>query len=90
MTSHARAGRRRPPGSFGSPHILEHIAISKYQRENALHGELARLSKSCHQKAAAGIDVNDLEEQIDELAAELWGLSKAELREIKESLEEMQ
>jgi hypothetical protein len=77
-------------GSFGSPHILEHIAISKYQSENALHRELARLSKSCHQKTAADIDVRDLEEQIDELAAELWDLTKDELKEIKESLEEMQ
>lgn len=40
-------------------------------------------------KVAAGIDVSDLEEQINELAAELWELSKEELKDIIKSLEEM-
>jgi len=43
----------------------------------------------CHEKTTVGISVTDMEEQIDELAAELWGLTKDELRDIKESLEEM-
>jgi hypothetical protein len=72
-----------------SPHILKNIKIPKYNPENAVHKELARLSRQCHEKVAAGISVTDLEEQIDELAAELWGLSKEELKEIKDSLEEM-
>jgi len=50
---------------------------------------LAGLSKQYHEKVAAGISVSDLEEQIDEVAAELWGLSKKEPKDIKESLEEM-
>jgi hypothetical protein len=33
--------------------------------------------------------VSDLEEQIDQHAAEMWGLTKEELKDIKESLEEM-
>ena len=77
-------------GSFGAPHILEHVAISRYQKNNALHQELARLSKLCHEKVSAGIAVIDIEKQIDELSAEFWGLTKEELKEIKESLEEMQ
>ncbi|GEM_PF-3947811 len=36
-----------------------------------------------------GIGVTDLEEHIDELAAELEGLTKKELKDIKESLEGM-
>lgn len=52
------------------------------------HKELARLSKQCHEKVAAGISVTDFEEQIDELAAELLELTKEELKDIKESLEE--
>jgi len=72
-----------------STHILENIKIPKYDPKNEMHKELARLSKQCHEKVAAGISVSDLEEQIDELAAELWGLSKEELKEIKDSLEEM-
>jgi SAM-dependent methyltransferase len=76
-------------GSWGSPHILEKIKIPKFDNTNKTHLELANLSKKCHEKTAAGISVSDLEAQIDELAAELWGLTKDELKEIQESLREM-
>jgi hypothetical protein len=72
-----------------APHILKSIRIPKYQTEVTIHTELSKLSHQCHEKTAAGIDVTDLEEQIDELAAELWGLTNEELRDIKESLEEL-
>jgi len=72
-----------------APHVLGNIRVPKYDKSDEIHKALARLSEKCHAKVAAGIDVSDLEEQIDELAAELWGLTKAELKEIKESLEEM-
>jgi len=72
-----------------SPHTLKNIKIPKYDPKNETHKDLSRLSKQCHEKVAGGISVTDLEEEIDELAAELWGLSKEELKEIKDSLEEM-
>lgn len=72
-----------------SPHILKNIKIPKYDPKNDLHQELVRLSEQCHEKVAIGITVSDLEDQIDELTAELWGLSKEELKEIKASLEEL-
>ena len=72
-----------------SPHILNNIKIYSYQHDDVRHRELSFLSMKCHEKTAVGISVTDLEEQIDELAAELWGLTKDELRDIKESLEEM-
>ena len=71
------------------PHLLDNIKIPKYDQKNEIHRELARLSRQCHEKVAAGISVTDLEEQIDELAAELWGLSTEELKDIKDSLEEI-
>lgn len=73
-----------------APHILKNIRIPKYDPKNETHRELANLSKQCHEKVAEGISVSELEEHIDELAAELWGLKKAELKDIKDSLEEMQ
>jgi hypothetical protein len=73
-----------------SPHILKNLKIPKYKPGESLHEDLARLSKECHEKAAAGISVSDVEEQIDELSAEVWGLSTDEVKEIKESLKEMQ
>jgi SAM-dependent methyltransferase len=72
-----------------STHILENIKIPKYDQKNERHQNLSHLSKQCHEKVAGGISVSDLEDQIDELAAELWGLSKEELKDIKESLVEM-
>jgi len=54
-----------------SPHILKNISIPKYDKTNYIHQDLTRLSQQCHEKVAAGIDVSDLEEQIDELATEL-------------------
>jgi len=72
-----------------STHILDNIKIPQYNPKDDTHKELSRLSKQCHEKVAAWISVTDLEVQIDELAAEMWGLSKEELKDIKDSLEEM-
>ena len=33
--------------------------------------------------------LREVEEEVDERAAELWGLTQAELKEIKKSLEEL-
>jgi len=76
-------------GSFGSPHILDHIAIPKYDELIGIHKELSKISMQCHEKVSAGISVSDLEDQNDQFAAELWGLTKEELKDIKDSLEEM-
>jgi len=70
-----------------STHILDNVKIPKFDSKNEIHRD--RLSKQCHEKVAIGITVGDIEEQIDELAAELWGLSKEELKDIKESQYEM-
>ena len=72
-----------------SPHVLKNISIPKYNEANESHVNLSQLSKTCHEKIAAGIDITDSEEQIDELADELWGLTKEDLKDIKDSLEEL-
>jgi len=77
-------------GTWGSPHILTKVKIPKYAEADSTHRELSKLSQRCHEKTAVGIDVTDLEAQIDELAAELWGLTQDELKEIQDSLKEMQ
>ena len=76
-------------GTQLAPHILKNVAVPKFDPSNSVHKDLSKLSQQCHEKTAAGIDVSDLEEQIDELAAELWGLTKEELKDIQESLEEL-
>lgn len=74
---------------FFSTHILENLNIHKYDSNNTIHNELSKLSNLAHERTSAGIQISDLEEQIDELNAELWGLTKQELKDIKDSLEEI-
>jgi len=75
----------------GSPYVLEHIAIPKYDPQNPLHLELSALSQRAHELAAKGEKeaLKEVEEEIDRKAAELWGITKADLKEIKRSLEEL-
>lgn len=72
-----------------APQILDNILIPKFNPSNKVHSDLADLSMHCHKKVSADINVDDLEEQIDELSANLWGLTKNELKDIKHGLEEL-
>lgn len=75
--------------SMGSPHVFENIRIPKFDPKNKLHLRLAKLSEKAHEETDKGNDVSAIEKGIDELAAEIWGLTKEELNEIKISLEEL-
>ncbi len=83
-----------------SPHILRNIAMPQFDAANPLHLRLAALSQQAHQLAAAqpcegwepsqgSQDLAGDEAQIDEAAAELWGLTSKELQEIRRSLAEL-
>lgn len=78
-------------GGFGSPNVLEKARIPAYDSTNPIHRQLAALSQQAHEATAAGeaARVREIEAEIDQLAARLWGLTGAELREIQESLEEL-
>lgn len=71
-----------------SPHVLEHLAIPAFDPSDPLHQRLSDLSRQCHE--AAKIDAAEtlkvLEQQVDEAAAELWGLTAAELKAIQDAL----
>jgi hypothetical protein len=77
--------------SFGTPHVLRNIAVPLYEKRDAQHKELARLSEDAHEATLAGdtARVKEIEDEIDQLAAELWGLTPHELSDIKRSLEEL-
>jgi hypothetical protein len=57
----------------------------------SIHVQLARLSASAHTATAAGKTdkVQQIEAEIDQLAAQVWGLTGVELKEIHESLAEL-
>lgn len=88
----ARAYSQEGGKSFGDPHILENIRIPKYDPTNPTHLKLADLSNQAHSAAAQADDkqLREIEEEIDRLAAQLWGLSEQEFREIQASLLERQ
>ena len=72
------------------PHILEHIRIPKYNPADPLHRALSEASKEAHEAAARGDEsrLREIEEKVDTLAGELWGLTARELGEIRESRKE--
>ncbi|MBU2008895.1 MAG: N-6 DNA methylase [Chloroflexi bacterium] len=74
-------------------HVLKNTAIPKFDPSNALHQSLAAHSQRAHQLAGQGktaqAELRQVETEIDRLAAQLWGLSKAELTEIQRSLAEI-
>jgi len=72
-----------------TPFVLDRISVPLFDRTNSIHQDLSYLSQQCHKKTESGIDVFDLEEQIDELSAEIWGLTSEELQDIKDDLEEL-
>lgn len=78
-------------GGIASPAVLQKIRIPKFDSSNKIHQELASLSQRAHQAAAAGEQETPsfIKNRIDELAAELWGLTPEELKEIQESLAEL-
>lgn len=74
-----------------STHALQHTCIPRFDPGNKVHRELAGLSQNAHYAAGIGDEggIRELEQRIDELAAQMWGLTKAELKEIQESLAEL-
>jgi|TARA_Y100000310_G_scaffold313033_1_gene360935 hypothetical protein len=78
-------------GGFGSPNVLQKARIPQYEPAISFHTRLATLSQQAHAATAAGDTdtVKEIEAEIDRLAAQLWGLTDEELREIQESLKEL-
>jgi len=78
-------------GTQISTHVLENLDVSRFKSSNPLHRQLAVLSEQAHEATAArdAARVQEIEAETDRLAAELWGLTEVELREIQESLAEL-
>lgn len=76
VRSHTQPGGK----SFAQPGILKVLRIPRYETANPVHQQLSRLSRNAH----AGI-IN--EQEIDILAARVWGLSSSELEAVVEALQ---
>lgn len=74
-----------------STHVLNNVAVPLFNKSDKTHARLASLSRQCH----AAADKNDkgriaeLEAEIDQAAARVWGITPAELKEIQKALPKM-
>ncbi|WP_456328313.1 Eco57I restriction-modification methylase domain-containing protein [Archaeoglobus sp.] len=77
------------------PRVVEHIRIPKFDRNNPIHQKLSELSKKAHEiakeihknkRAELKPKLQKIEEEIDKLVAQLYGITDEELREIKRCL----
>ena len=80
-----------------SPHTLEVAGIRQYQSTQQQR-QLAEFSIRAHEIAPCAYSGNlkaqaelaEIERQIDEEAAKLWGITPSELKEIQKALKEME
>jgi hypothetical protein len=86
-------------GGIGAASLLDHVYIPCYDPNNAVHRRLAELSMQAHQlmggvPSSGGLQVvqpgiaqlEAIEAEIDQLAAQIWGLTEQELAAIQQSL----
>lgn len=75
-----------------STHVLNYVGIPKFNPKDKVHVRLAESSAACHASVGSATDeeMAALETANDELAAQLWNLSTAELKDIKFSLADLQ
>jgi hypothetical protein len=69
--------------AFASAHVLEHIRVPRFDSKDKTHARLSQLSSRAHQLKAANDEeaLAEVETQIDQATAELWGITSAELKE---------
>jgi hypothetical protein len=69
IKSFSSAGR-----GFGTPSVMEHVGIPKFDPQNPLHQKLSEISKKCHQLKLEGneAEIAQLEKENDELVKKLF------------------
>ena len=77
-----------------STHVLKHVRLPQFDRENGVHQHLSELSERAHNVAgredeSSREELKDTESRIDELAATALGISDSELRDIQFSLADL-
>jgi SAM-dependent methyltransferase len=72
-----------------SGHIFDYVAIPEYSASDPLHRKVVILSKKCHKANASGQtgQIDDLEEELDQVAAEVLKIPTAKLTVIRDELQ---
>jgi len=75
IKSFSSAGR-----GFGTPSVMEHVGIPKFDPQNPLHQKLAEISKKCHELKAEGREkeIEELEKENDKLVMQLFNIQVPE------------
>jgi SAM-dependent methyltransferase len=84
VRSFSSAGR-----GFGAPSIIQQISLPRFAAKKELHDRLSSLSVDAHCRAAEEMQVTHVEQEIDQLAAQLWGISDSELDQMRAALLEL-
>jgi len=73
IKSFSSAGR-----GFGTPSVMEHVGIPKFDPQNPLHQKLAEISKKCHELKAIGKEkeIEKLEKENDKLVKKLFNVKE--------------
>jgi len=74
-----------------STHILGTIAVPRYDEANTLHDKLRNLSEQAHARLLKNMaeGIPELNAEIDEVSAKLWGIEDGTLRIIQSQLQHM-
>jgi SAM-dependent methyltransferase len=71
IKSFSAAGR-----GFGTPSVMNNLAIPKFDPRNNIHIRLAALSEKAHAYVKAKRDIEAIEEEIDVYANKLWNIKQ--------------
>jgi hypothetical protein len=74
-----------------SPHIMKYLKIPNYEQQNDLHLRIAKCSQEAHLLKYENKEREFKEKivRIDNLAAQLWGITAAELKDIQWNLADL-
>lgn len=77
IKSYSSAGR-----GFGTPSVMEHVGILKFDPQNPLHQQLAGISQKCHQLKTEGKEkeLEKSEKENEKLVYKLYGLTREEIK----------
>jgi hypothetical protein len=68
-----------------SGHIFDYVALPQYSKGNNLHQKIATLAADCHLKSGSKLAV--LEAELDELVADILGISAANVKIMRDELD---
>jgi hypothetical protein len=77
--------------SFGSAHVLSTVTMPLFNNKDSNHIRLSELSQQCHiaVERSNESEIAELESQIDEIAARVWGITNKELKAIQRALTDL-